>query len=179
MQLHHALAQWERTAIQQLMAMPAMHVDETSLRVDKRNYWIHVYSAGEITLKFLHAKRGREAIEDIGIIPRYGGIVIHDCLGSYLAYAQCEHALCGSHLLRELTFIVDTHAYTWAVRMRRLLRAACYLVSRRESKPLTEAEYNKLQRRYRNILAQGKQELPPIPPRCIASDGTGSFPAWL
>jgi hypothetical protein len=23
-----------------------MHVDETSLRVDKKNHWIHVYSAG-------------------------------------------------------------------------------------------------------------------------------------
>jgi len=36
----------------------AMNVDETSLRVDKKNHWIHVYSAGDITLKHLHRRRG-------------------------------------------------------------------------------------------------------------------------
>jgi hypothetical protein len=89
--------------------MPAMHVDETSLRVDQKNHWIHVCAAGQITLKFLHPKRGRAAIDTIGIIPRYGGVVIHDCWASYLAYEHCDHGLCGSHLLRELTFIVDAN----------------------------------------------------------------------
>ena len=43
-QLHHALAEWESHAIERLLAMPAMHVDETSLRVDRKNHWIHVYT---------------------------------------------------------------------------------------------------------------------------------------
>ena len=47
----------------------AIHVDETSLRVDRKNHWIHVYAAGGITLKVLHPRRGCEAIEAIGIIP--------------------------------------------------------------------------------------------------------------
>ena len=42
LQLHHALAEWEQRAIERLLAMPAMHVDETSLRVDRKNHWIHV-----------------------------------------------------------------------------------------------------------------------------------------
>lgn len=50
-----------------------MNVDETSLRVDKKNHWIHVYSAGDITLKLLHGRRGTEAIDEINIIPRYSG----------------------------------------------------------------------------------------------------------
>ena len=53
--VHDALAGWETRARQYLLAMPAMHVDETSLRVEKKKPWIHVYSAGEITLKFLRA----------------------------------------------------------------------------------------------------------------------------
>jgi len=104
LQLHHALQAWEQSAIERLLQMPSLHVDETSLRVDRKNHWIHVYSAGDITLKRLHPKRGLEAIEDIGIIPRYGGVVIHDCWQSYLSYEHCGHGLCGSHLLRELTF---------------------------------------------------------------------------
>lgn len=165
MQLHHALARWEQDAIEQLLAMPAMHVDETSLRVDKVKHWIHVYSSGDITLKFLHPKRGREAIEAIGLIPRYGGVVIHDCWASYLAYEHLEHALCGSHLLRELTFIVDANGYAWAANMQRLLQQTCHRVAQRKCKKLTPREYKNLQKRYRNILTRGEKELPPIPPR--------------
>ena len=121
LQLHHALAEWERRAIERLLAMPALHVDETSLRVDRKNHWIHVYSGGALTVKRLHPKRGCEAIEAIGIIPRYGGVAVHDCWASSLSYAHCGHALCGAHLLRELTFIIDAHGYAWAKRMKRLL----------------------------------------------------------
>ena len=80
-----------------------MHVDETSLRVDRKNHWIHVYSAGTLTVKCLHPKRGCEAIEAIGILPRYTGVAVHDCWASYLSYAHCDHALCGAHLLRNLS----------------------------------------------------------------------------
>jgi hypothetical protein len=165
MQLHRALAEWERSAIEQLLAQPAMHVDETSLRVDNNNHWIHVCSAAEITLKLLHPKRGCEAIEAIGVIPRYGGVVIHDCWVSYLAYDHCGHGLCGSHLLRELTFIIDANAYRWARNIKRLLQETCLRVSKRKRKKLTGREYSNLQKRYRNILTRGERELPPIPPR--------------
>ena len=111
LRLHEALADWEKDAIRQLLQSPAMHVDETSLRVDQKNHWIHVYAADDITLKRLHRKRGKEAIEAIDIIPRYGGVIIHDCWASYLSYAHCGHGLCGSHLLRELTFIVESNGY--------------------------------------------------------------------
>jgi len=165
LQLHHCLQRWEQSAVEQILAMPAMHVDETSLRVNKKNYWIHVCSAGDITLKFLHPKRGGEAIEDISIIPRYGGVVIHDCWASYLSYDHCGHGLCGSHLLRELTFIVDANGYTWAANIKLLLQETCIIVAKRKRKKLTRREYKNLQKRYRNILTRGEKELPPIPPR--------------
>jgi len=165
LQLHQALARWEQSAIKQLLTMPAMHVDETSLRVDKKNRWIHICSAGEITLKFLHEKRGQEAMEEIGVIPRYGGVMIHDCWASYLAYDHCGHGLCGAHLLRELTFIVEAEGYAWAKNMKRLLQETCARVARRERKKLTAPEYALVQKRYRNIITRGGKELPPIPPR--------------
>lgn len=163
--LHDALANWERQAIKQLMQQPAIHVDETSLRVDQKNHWIHVYAAGDITLKRLHRRRGKEAIEEIDIIPRYGGVIIHDCWASYLTYAHCGHGLCGSHLLRELTFIVDSNGYAWAKNMKRVLQETCKAVSGSPQKCLTESEYKKLQKRYRTILTRGEKELPEIPPK--------------
>ena len=71
----------------------------------------------------------------------------------------------GAHLLRELTFIVDAHEYTWAKRMKRLLTDACHTVAKRKAKRLSDKAYKALQKHYRTLLTQGEKELPPIPPR--------------
>ena len=165
LRLHQALATWEHQATEWILNAPAMNVDETSFRVDLNNHWIHVYSSGDITLKFLHQRRGKAAIEAINIIPRYGGVIIHDCWASYLSYPGCGHALCGSHLLRELTFIVDAHDYAWARNMKRLLQETCKKVSKCTEKRLVNKELANLQQRYRNILTRGEKELPVIPSR--------------
>lgn len=119
--LHKALEDWEQQVIQELMASKVMNVDETSLRVDKKNYWIHAYSSGDFTLKRLHRKRGKKAMDEFDMIPKYGGIIVHDCWASYLSYKNCGHGLCGSHLTRELTFIVDSNNYAWARNMKKWL----------------------------------------------------------
>ena len=163
--LHEALADWEAAAIESLLAAPALHVDETSIRIDRRNYWLHDCSAGDLTLKFCHRKRGSEAIRDIGIIPRYGGILVHDRWASYLAQDHCDHALCGSHLLRDLQFLIDAHDPAWAGRMKGLLQDAAHRVRGSPDKVLPDREYAALRKRYRTILTQGRKELPPAPKR--------------
>jgi len=171
LRLYQALEAWELDAIEQILKAPAINVDETSLRVDKKNHWLHVYSAGDITLKFLHRKRGKAAIEAIDIIPRYGGKIIHDCWASYLSYLHCGHGLCGSHLLRELTFIFEANGYAWARNMKRLLQETCIKVSKSEEKKLTDKDLVNLQKRYRNILTRGAKELPVIPPKPSGKHG--------
>lgn len=163
--LHQSLEVWEAQATTRLLQAPSMNVDETSFRVERKNHWIHVYSSGGTTLKFLHRKRGKEAIVALNIIPRYRGVIIHDCWASYLSYDHCGHGLCGSHLLRELVFIIDSNEYRWARNMKRLLQETCREVSGRSEKCLTDKEYAKLQKRYRNILTRGGKELPEIPPK--------------
>jgi len=165
LRLYQALEAWEIEARESLLQAPSVHVDETSFRVEGKNHWIHVYSSGSTTLKLLHRKRGKEAIVGLNIIPRYGGVIIHDCWASYLAYDHCGHGLCGSHLLRELAFIIDSNQYRWARNMKRLLQETCRTVSQREEKCLTDREYANLQKRYRNIITRGSKELPVIPPK--------------
>lgn len=165
LRVYQALEAWEVEARESLLRAPSVHVDETSFRVEKEKHWIHVYSSGGTTLKLLHRKRGREAIVGLDIIPRYGGVIIHDCWASYLAYDHCGHGLCGSHLLRELTFIVESNGYRWARNMKKLLQETCRTVSKREKKRLTDREYANLQKRYRNILTRGGKQLPVIPPK--------------
>jgi len=140
--LHLSLEDWEKNSVDKLLKSKVTNVDETSLRVDKKNYWCHVYSSGDLTLKFLHRKRGKEAVDDIGVIPRYGGVIVHDCWSTYFSYPNCRHALCGSHILRELTFIVDSNGYRWAGNMKKLLQENCKIVSQRKSKKLTPFDCN-------------------------------------
>lgn len=163
--LHQALEPWEQSAMAYLLKQPAMHVDESGFRVEGKNHWIHVHAAGHITLKCLHRRRGKAAIEDINLIPRYGGTIIHDCWASYFAYDDCSHGLCGSHLLRELAFMVEAHGHAWARNMKRLLKETALAVKQAPEKCLDEMQYAKLQKRYRTILTRGEKELPPLPSR--------------
>lgn len=159
-----SLESWEKNKIQELLKAPVIHTDETSTRVDKMNYWVHSYSYDEITLKFVHLKRGTEAIDEIGIIPKYGGVIVHDCYSSYFTYENVDHALCGPHLLRELKFIEDSSKYQWATKMKQLLQEAALTVGQRKKmRILSSKEYKRLQSRYRNILTRAVGELPAFP----------------
>lgn len=144
--LHRALEPWEAAAIARLLDMPVLHVDETSLRVDRKNHWIHVCAGGPITVKGLHRKRGCEAVDALGIIPRYGGVIVHDCWKTYLTYTRCKHQLCGAHLLRELQAVTDSNGYPWAGKMHKLLLIARRQVIRRPQQRLSMRHYKRLAR---------------------------------
>ena len=94
--INDSLQPWKAAAKKRLLTRPALHVDETGFRVDKKNWWLHVATDGSLTLKYLHRKRGKEAIDAFGIIPFYFGVLIHDRWGSYFLaqFANCVLALC-------------------------------------------------------------------------------------
>lgn len=165
MNFYLSLEKWEALKIKEILKMPVIHVDETSIRVNKVNYWIHVYTFGKISLHFIHKSRGIEAVNDIGIIPKYGGIIVHDCWATYLSYNNVGHALCGAHILRELKYILECDGgdASWAAMMKELLKHACEVVSARESQVLKEKEYKVLQNEYRKILDYALTELPEFP----------------
>lgn len=163
MKLYYALEQWEADSIKLILATEFIHVDETSMRVNKKKCWIHVYSSGDIVLKFIHKKRGKKAIRSIGIIPRFKGVLIHDCWSSYLSYEHLLHALCGAHLLRELKFIVQSNGYAFARNMKKLLKKTCKKVALSDDKAVSDKEYQRLQKHYRNLITRGEKELPEIP----------------
>ena len=158
--LHAALAGWEQAAIARLLTEPALHADETSLRIAGKQHWLHSVSAGHLVVKHCHRKRGGEALRDIDIVPRYGGVLVHDRWASYFAFDNCAHALCGSHLLRNLAFIEDAHDHAWASHLGNLLRTTCRRVRQHQDKALDETDYKAVRTRYRTILTQAKRELP-------------------
>ncbi len=166
MSFYLSLVKWEAEKIKELLKVPVIHVDETSVRINKITYWIHVYTYGNISLQFIHKSRGIEAVDDIGIIPKYGGIIVHDCWATYFSYKNVGHALCGSHILRELRYTMECEDYgaSWAMMMKELLKEAGEVVAGRIGiQILYVKEYKILQKKYREILNYALTELPPFP----------------
>ena len=158
----HALAQWERHAIERLLASPAMHV------MRPRCAW-----TGKIT-GFMSTPPATVKCTPLrpSASSRHGGVAVHDCWASYLSYAHCDHALCGAHLLRELAFIVDAHGYAWARRMKRLLLGACHQVSKRDDKTLARTST----RRCRNATPSSPKGRESFHPSHLAK--TASAAKW-
>ena len=175
--MNDSLAQWECAAIERLLQMPVLHADETSIRVNRKKHWIHSCSGGDLVVKHCHPKRGAQALDDINIIPRYGDrgdaddephqkpVLVHDRWAAYFKYKNCDHSLCGPHLLRNLKYIEKANAHDWAIKMRRLLLDTCKEVSDADTKRLCAARFEKVSSKYTKILDDGKTELPPRPPR--------------
>jgi transposase len=104
----------------QLAKEPLLHADETGVFCGGFLRWQHVLSTERLTYYCIHEKRGRGAIDDMGIIPGYRGRLMHDFWRAYLAY-DCDHAFCNAHLIRELTGIDENYRQAWACEMIDLL----------------------------------------------------------
>ena len=81
-------------------------------------------STDQVTLQYVHEKRGTEAINKIDLLPKFKGIAVHDCLASYFVYEKCEHAVCNAHLLRDLKAVYEQTDQTWTQEMIEILLLA-------------------------------------------------------
>jgi len=141
--------------------------DESGIRRCGRLAWAHVASTKQLTHYGIHAQRGSEATDAIGILPRFRGVSVHDGWKPYRAYTACRHALCNVHHLRELTFLEEQYHQAWAKDLKDLLRQmkATTDQARAVGAPrLLPAERDRFVARYEELLAIGLAANPP-PPR--------------
>ena len=66
-----------------VQAAPVVGADESGLRVDSKLQWLHTAVTPLLTWYGVHAKRGMEAIEAHGILPKHIGVLVHDCWAPY------------------------------------------------------------------------------------------------
>jgi transposase len=127
--------------------------DESGFRVAGKLNWLHTAVTEALTWLGLHAKRGKVAFTDFGLLYRLTGTLIHDGWASYRELS-CAHALCNAHHLRELTFVHEECGQAWAKRMIDLLVAAHHETVATNGKPLTAMRLQIIRANFAAILAE-------------------------
>jgi len=156
---YERLKLFEALVKEKLIHSPLVHVDETGINIDGKRLWLHSASNDRWTLFFPHGKRGSVAMDDIGIIPKFEGILCHDHWKPYFKY-DCEHALCNAHHLRELERAFEQDKQQWAKEMQNLLTQMNKAVNDAGGQLDTETTAN-YTKKYRTILDKAQIECPP------------------
>jgi transposase len=91
-------------ARKEIAASPVAGLDETGFRVEGKLAWVHCARTGKYTLLMVHPRRGKAAMEAMGVLPAFAGVSVHD---AWARYAKAGHQLCCAHALRELQAITD------------------------------------------------------------------------
>jgi len=162
--IYDNLAPFEEEIVDILSNSKVLHVDESGLRTVKKLYWLHSASTETLTFYGVHEKRGSLATDHFNILPNYTGRLIHDFWKPYFTY-DCNHGLCNSHHLRELTFLFEQQGQIWAKDMFELLLEMNIFASK-QHKQLTSEQTEPWLKRYRKIISEGWAEnpLPKKPP---------------
>lgn len=130
------LESYEEDIKELLLKERVIHCDETGVSIKGKLHYTHVVSSTLLTYYMTHTKRGKEAINDIGILPIYQDICVHDHWSPYYGY-KCQHSYCNAHYLRELTFIAQQEKEMWAQSMHQLLTTMNKVVHRAKERGKT------------------------------------------
>lgn len=135
------------------------HADETGINIDGKRHWLHCVSNDEWTCFLPHAKRGWDAMNAMGILPNFTGVLCHDHWKPYFKF-DCEHALCNAHHLRELQRAWEQDNQGWARDIRTLLLEINTAVDDAGGQLTPEASLE-FRRRYKELLEKAQKECPP------------------
>ena len=136
---------------------PAVHFDETGGRVEGSLHWIHVASSSLYTLLSCHKRRGRAAMDDVGVIAKMTGVAVHDGWKPYRSY-DVVHALCNAHHIRELAGVVEHFDQDWADEMIDLLldaKEATESAMAKGHKHLDATTLHSIRVRYGQLVSKG------------------------
>ena len=117
---YQLLEPFEQIAKNKLIASAMINADETGININGKGHWLHTACNEKWTHFYPHKKRGTEAMDEIGILPNFQGVLCHDGWKSYYKYG-CDHALCNAHHLRELEWCATEGKQQWAKKIKDFL----------------------------------------------------------
>jgi len=152
----------------QLKDAPVVHADETGTRVGTSRHWVHTLSTNLLTLLAVHPKRGAKALDDIGVLADYLGVIVHDGWAPYERLTSADHAQCGAHLIRHLNAVGETPEFSiWCAQMVKVLldaKAASKAAAEAGLKRVASRQANRIVARYHEALDVAFALLPEGPP---------------
>ena len=135
-----------------------IHVDETGINTGGIRSWLHNVSNDRYSYFYPHAKRGGAALDEMGILPNYHGILCHDHWKPYFHYGRV-HSLCNAHHLRELERAWEQDGQQWARQMNTLLKQINLAVN--DAGGCLDIPAADLYRKsYRDLLQEAENECP-------------------
>lgn len=148
-----------------------LHLDETGFKRGGKGHWLHVASNSDWTYLYSHPKRGKEAMDAMGVLEKYTGVMIHDHWKPYYSYRDKIHSLCNAHHLRELQGVVDKEEeHQWAKNMKELL-IQTKISTETSGGVLRREDQKKVRKQYREILHTAETECPPPKEKKLDPDG--------
>ena len=152
------MANFETWVKDKLAASDLAHAGETGINIGGKRHWLHCVSNNYWTLYYPHNKRGTDAMNDMGILPRFQGTLCHDHWKPYYKF-DCTHALCNAHHLRELTRTWEQDDQQWAKSIKNLLETINNKVNDAGG-VLDVKESQKYRLKYRVLLKEAEIECP-------------------
>lgn len=153
------LEPFEKWARERLLRSLLNHADETGINIGGKKVWLHNLSNEMVTLYHADEKRGKDAMDRMGVLPFYTGYLCHDHWRSYYRYEHVTHVLCNAHHLRELTRVIEEDNHLWAKDLQRLLLDLNEVVIAANG-VLSKEAISGYCDQYREILKQGEFECP-------------------
>jgi len=151
---------FKRWASMRLLNANVNNADETGININGKRMWLHCLSNDRCVLYHPDTKRGKEAMDRMGILQDYGGVLCHDHWKPYYQYKKCRHSLCNSHHLRELQRAYEQDNQLWAKEIQDLLIEINNVMIETEKDVLSNSAIKSYQQKYRDILTKGEKECP-------------------
>ncbi len=135
---------------------PVICSDETSARVNGRNWWEWVFIGGDGEYHLICPSRGQDVVEAF-MGDQRAEVWQSDCWKPQLNAPADIHQLCLPHLIRNLQSLIDERPrLAWAQEVQDVFRRAIHLHNRREelTAPGFQAQVTRLEERLDRLLAR-------------------------
>lgn len=145
---------------EKLLNSLVLHVDESPIKIDGEQYYLHNISNGTHTLQYVTKHRSQEDVDEFGFLKKFQGIIVHDHYKMYYNYGV-DNAECNVHILRYLNAVSQFTTHKWAEELKSLLLEMKEIKEKyqKEGKDkISDKDYNDFKNRYLEILSNAKEE---------------------